>query len=63
LLAEFDLDAHVGLIRKLLKEDPMLVEQQSKLSGELFIIIIIIIIIIIVIPFLFINDILIFLSL
>jgi hypothetical protein len=33
LLAEFDLDAHVGLIRKLLKEDPMLVEQQSKLSG------------------------------
>ena len=34
LLAEFDLDAHVGLIQKLLKVDDMLVEQQSKLSGE-----------------------------
>jgi len=32
-LEEFDLDAHVGLIQKLLKVDPMLVEMQSTLSG------------------------------
>ena len=35
LLAEFDLDSHVGLIQRLLKEDEKLVEQQSKLSGAL----------------------------
>jgi hypothetical protein len=33
LLGNFDLDAHVGLIEKLLKEDPHLVNAQSKLSG------------------------------
>lgn len=33
LLAEFDLDAHVGLIQRLLQVDENLVEQQSKLSG------------------------------
>ena len=33
LLEQFDLDAHVGLIEKLLKEDPHLVKAQSKLSG------------------------------
>jgi hypothetical protein len=35
LLAEFDLLAHVGLIQKMLKIDPKLVERQSTLSGEL----------------------------
>jgi hypothetical protein len=34
LLAEFDLVAHVGLIQKMLKIDPKLVERQSTLSGE-----------------------------
>ena len=34
LLQEFDLDAHVGLINRLLKEDPKLVEMQSALSGK-----------------------------
>lgn len=34
LLADFDLDAHVGLIQRLLEEDPNLVEMQSKLSGK-----------------------------
>ena len=34
LLQEFDLDAHVGLINRLLKEDPKLVEMQSHLSGK-----------------------------
>lgn len=34
LLADFDLIAHVGLIQKMLKIDPKLVERQSKLSGE-----------------------------
>eukprot|EP00980_Cylindrotheca_fusiformis_P015841 scaffold4637_cov128-Cylindrotheca_fusiformis.AAC.12 len=34
LLQEFDLDCHVGLIQMLLKEDPKLVEVQSKLSGK-----------------------------
>ena len=33
LLRDFDLDAHVGLIQKLLKVDPRLVERQSTLSG------------------------------
>ena len=33
LLRDFDLDAHVGLIQKLLKMDPRLVERQSTLSG------------------------------
>jgi hypothetical protein len=33
LLADFDLDSHVGLIQRLLKVDNNLVEQQSKLSG------------------------------
>jgi hypothetical protein len=33
LLANFDLETHVGLIQKLLKVDPKLVEMQSKLSG------------------------------
>jgi len=33
LLGEFDLDAHVGLIQRLLTEDPSLVKMQSKLSG------------------------------
>lgn len=33
LLADFDLDAHVGLIQRLLEVDENLVEQQSKLSG------------------------------
>ena len=35
LLADFDLLAHVGLIQKMLKIDPKLVERQSTLSGEL----------------------------
>jgi hypothetical protein len=35
LLAEFDLDAHVGLIQLLLKVDKKLVEKQSTLSGKL----------------------------
>jgi hypothetical protein len=35
LLQHFDLDAHVGLIERLLAEDPMLVKMQSKLSGKL----------------------------
>jgi hypothetical protein len=34
LLQDFDLDAHVGLIQKLLKVDPRLVECQSTLSGK-----------------------------
>lgn len=34
LLADFDLDAHVGLIQKMLKVDPTLVKRQSNLSGE-----------------------------
>ena len=34
LLQEFDLDAHVGLINRLLKEDPQLVVMQSALSGK-----------------------------
>ena len=33
LLDDFDLNAHVGLIQRLLKEDPKLVQMQSKLSG------------------------------
>ena len=33
LLADFDLDSHVGLIERLLKEDPQLVTMQSTLSG------------------------------
>lgn len=33
LLDDFDLDAHVGLIQRLLTEDPQLVKMQSKLSG------------------------------
>lgn len=33
LLASFDLDSHVGLIERLLKEDPQLVTMQSTLSG------------------------------
>jgi len=36
LLADFDLDSHVGLINRLLKVDPKLVEMQSKLSGMCF---------------------------
>jgi len=35
LLREFDLDAHVGLIERLLSQDPHLVQMQSKLSGTL----------------------------
>jgi hypothetical protein len=35
LLANFDLHAHVGLIQKMLKADPKLVERQSTLSGKL----------------------------
>ena len=34
LLEEFDLDSHVGLIQKVLKEDPVLVKMQASLSGE-----------------------------
>jgi hypothetical protein len=34
LLRDFDLDAHVGLIQKLLKVDPRLVDCQSTLSGK-----------------------------
>lgn len=34
LLKHFDLDAHVGLIQRLLAEDPALVKMQSKLSGK-----------------------------
>ena len=34
LLGDFDLDAHVGLIQRLLSEDPSLVKMQSKLSGK-----------------------------
>lgn len=33
LLQNFDLQSHVGLIEKLLKEDPRLVKMQSTLSG------------------------------
>ena len=33
LLRDFDLNAHVGLINRLLKEDPKLVKMQSTLSG------------------------------
>lgn len=33
LLGDFDLDSHVGLIQKMLKVDPTLVERQSTLSG------------------------------
>ena len=33
LLRDFDLDSHVGLVQKLLKEDPKLERQQSVLSG------------------------------
>lgn len=33
LLQDFDLDAHVGLIQRLLTVDPNLVKMQSKLSG------------------------------
>lgn len=33
LLADFDLDTHVGLIQRLLKVDPKLVETQSRLSS------------------------------
>jgi len=33
LLEEFDLDSHVGLIQKLLKEDQQLVKMQATLSG------------------------------
>ena len=33
LLSSFDLDAHVGLIQRILSEDPQLVKMQSKLSG------------------------------
>jgi hypothetical protein len=35
LLQNFDLQSHVGLIEKLLKEDPRLVKMQSTLSGTL----------------------------
>jgi hypothetical protein len=35
LLQEFDLDAHVGLINRLLKEDKKLEVMQSELSGKL----------------------------
>jgi hypothetical protein len=35
LLHDFDLDAHVGLIQKLLTEDPVLVKKQSTLSGKI----------------------------
>lgn len=34
LLRDFDLDSHVGLIQRLLKEDPKLEKQQSTLSGK-----------------------------
>lgn len=34
LLANFDLDAHVGLIKKMLDADPRLVDRQSNLSGK-----------------------------
>ena len=34
LLDDFDLDAHVGLIQRLLSEDPALVKMQSKMSGK-----------------------------
>jgi FtsZ-binding cell division protein ZapB len=34
LLCDFDLDSHVGLIERLLKEDPVLAERQSTLSGK-----------------------------
>jgi len=33
LLSDFDMNSHVGLIKRLLKEDPKLVEMQAKLSG------------------------------
>lgn len=33
LLRDFDLDSHVGLIQNLLKEDPVLEQRQSTLSG------------------------------
>lgn len=36
LLSNFDLDAHVGLIERMLKVDPELVEMQSMLSGKSF---------------------------
>jgi hypothetical protein len=35
LLFHFDLDSHVGLIRRLLQEDPELSKMQSSLSGSL----------------------------
>lgn len=35
LLKDFDLDSHVGLIQRLLKEDPQLEKRQSTLSGKL----------------------------
>jgi hypothetical protein len=38
LLAEFDLDAHVGLVQLLLKVDKKLVQKQSTLSGKLLIV-------------------------
>jgi hypothetical protein len=34
LLEEFDLDSHVGLIQRVLKEDPMLVKMQASFSGR-----------------------------
>ena len=34
LLEDFDLDSHVGLIQRLLKEDPELVQKQAALSGK-----------------------------
>jgi hypothetical protein len=34
LLRDFDLDSHVGLIERLLKQDPTLAAQQSTLSGK-----------------------------
>lgn len=37
LLQDFDLDFYVGLIERLLKEDPVLEEKQSRLSGKFII--------------------------
>ena len=34
LLSQFDLDSHVGLIQRILNEDPNLVKVQSTLSGK-----------------------------
>jgi hypothetical protein len=34
LLEDFDLESHVGLIQKVLKEDPVLVQMQASLSGN-----------------------------